>query len=131
MTRLLTCLYRRRYWLLIAAVLAALTFALDAQAQSKKVLQHEFSEHTIYIVLVHLDRQATLLEVWRRDGSKCSMYPSVVTLTKSGIQFESGRAWKMERVEGGIEIRFPDETSVTYKVTEVDPQVLCIGSQGT
>lgn len=132
LARLAGCAWRRRYVILLAILLGMLVTALDAYAQDeKRVLKHELDQHTIYIVLVQLDRQVTLLEVWRRDGSECSMYPSVVTLTQAGIKFKSGRAWKMDRVEGGIEIRFPDETSVTYKVTKVDPQVLCIGTQGT
>jgi hypothetical protein len=122
--------WRHKWAVLAALLIGMLVGAVDAYAQ-KQVLRHDFKHHTIYIVLVHLDRQATLLEVWRRQDGGCAMYPSVVEMTKAGVQFKSGRAWRLQAVEDGIEIGFPDGTSVTYKRAKTDPQQLCIGSQGT
>jgi hypothetical protein len=117
--------------ILVAILLGMLVSALDAYAQpQKQVLKHTFEEYTVYIVLVDLGRQATLLEVWRRAGSDCEMYPSVVQLTESGIQFKAGTAWEVSAVEKGLEITFPKGRTVTYTATREDPQALCVGSQG-
>jgi len=129
--RFAQCAWRRRYVILVAILLGMLVSALDAYAQpQKQVLKHTFEEYTVYIVLVDLGRQVTLLEVWRRAGSDCEMYPSVVQLTESGIQFKAGTAWEVSAVEKGLEITFPKGRTVTYTATRKDPQALCLGSQG-
>lgn len=130
--RLAGCVWERRYVILVAIVLGALVSALDAYAQPRaQVLKHEFEGHTVYLVLVPLEGQAALLEVWRRQDGRCAMYPSVVELTAEGIQFRAGTAWRLQEAQGGVRITFPNERALIYRPARADPQTLCTGTRGT
>jgi len=118
-----------------ALLLVPALCAAQPAAPSSEVLKHEFPDYTVYIALTPLQGAdkggRVLMEVWRRQDGQCAMYPSVVKLTAAGIQFPSGRAWKMSEAQDGVHIRFPGGRAVTYRPARQDPQQLCIGSQGT
>lgn len=116
---------------LFALLLVPALAAAQPPASGSQVLSHEFPDYTAYIALTPLNGSTVLMEVWRRQDGQCAMYPSVVELTAAGIQFPSGRAWKMSEAEEGLHIQFPRGRQVTYRAARQDPQQLCIGSQGT
>jgi len=104
---------------LATLLLIAASIVTTAEAQ-EQTFWHEFAERTVYIEVAE-----HWLEVWSVTDEGCMMYPSSPEATDTALRFKGGTTWQLARAENGIEVTFPEGRTVTYQVTQKEPEAIC------
>jgi hypothetical protein len=105
---------------LAALLLIAASIVTTAEAQTEQTFRHEFADRTVYIEVAE-----HWLEVWSVTDEGCMMYPSSPEATDTALRFKGGTTWQLARAEKGIEVTFPRGKTVTYQVTQKEPERIC------
>jgi hypothetical protein len=53
------------------------------------------------------------------------MYPSSPEIDSTTLRFKGGTTWELAQDEKGIEVTFPGGKTVTYQVTQKEPERIC------
>jgi len=105
---------------LAALALIAASIVTTAEAQTEQTFRHEFADRTVYIEVAE-----HWLEVWSVTDEGCMMYPSSPEATDTALRFKGGTTWELAAIEGGMEVTFPEGRTVTYQVTQKEPEAIC------
>jgi len=105
---------------LATLLLIAASIVTTAEAQTEQTFRHEFPERTVYIEVAE-----HWLEVWSVTDEGCMMYPSSPEMDGTTLRFKGSTTWELAATEGGMEVTFPGGRSVTYQVTQKEPEQIC------
>jgi len=104
---------------LAALLLIDASIVATAEAQERTFV-HRFENRTVFLEVAE-----HWIEVWSVTDEGCMMYPSSPEATDTALRFAGGTTWQLVRAENGIEVTFPGGKTVTYQVTEKEPERIC------
>jgi len=105
---------------LAALVLIVASFVTTAEAQTERTFVHRFETRTVYLEVAE-----HWIEVWSVQDGECMMYPSSPEMDGTTLRFKGGTTWELAATEGGMTVTFPGGKTVTYQVTQKEPERIC------
>lgn len=104
---------------LAALALIAASIVSTAEAQ-ERTFAHRFETKTVFLEVAE-----HWIEVWSVQDGECMMYPSSPEMDGTTLRFKGGTTWELAAIEGGLEVTFPGGKTVTYQVTQKEPERIC------
>jgi hypothetical protein len=101
----------------LALIVASIVTTAEAQ---ERTFVHRFENRTVYLEVAE-----HWLEVWSVQDGECMMYPSSPEATDTALRFKGGTTWELAAIKDGMEVTFPRGKTVTYQVTQKEPEALC------